>query len=94
MSDTSHVLSSEPSNFEFAASPTLPILAPTAIPHALRRQIETAVAAALTAGDTQERLRAVGVDMAADGSEALDSQIEQEAKIWRAVVAKAGIKVD
>jgi tripartite-type tricarboxylate transporter receptor subunit TctC len=70
------------------------LLAPKATPSALRQQIETAAVSALTDNETRERLQAAGVEVAADGSAALTARIDQETKMWRGVVAKAGIKVE
>ncbi len=78
----------------FDTSAWFALLAPKAIAPSVRQQIEAAVIAALTANDTTERLRAAGVDVAADGAAALGARIEQETKMWREVVAKAGIKVE
>jgi len=47
----------------------------------------------LTAPDTRDRLRAGGIDVTADGSIALQKRIADETQMWRAVISKAGIKI-
>jgi tripartite-type tricarboxylate transporter receptor subunit TctC len=78
----------------FNTSAWFALLAPKAISPALRQQIETAVVTALTAEDTKKRLQIAGVDVAADGAAELGTRIQQETKMWREVVEKAGIKVE
>jgi tripartite-type tricarboxylate transporter receptor subunit TctC len=58
----------------------------------VRRKIEADAIAALTANDTRQRLAAAGIAVAADGANALGERITHETEMWRAVVAKAGIK--
>ena len=78
----------------FDTSAWFALLAPKATPESVRAEIERAAVAALTAPDTRERLRAAGIDVAADGSAALIKQIGDETHMWRDVVTKAGIKVE
>lgn len=58
----------------------------------LQHEIEAAAVAALTMDETRKRLSALGIEMAADGSVALGDRIAGETEMWRAVVAKSGIK--
>lgn len=78
----------------FDTSAWFALLAPKTTPDAVRAEIERATVAVLTAPDTRERLRAAGVEVAADGSLALQKRIVDETKIWRDVITKAGIKVE
>jgi tripartite-type tricarboxylate transporter receptor subunit TctC len=78
----------------FDTSAWFALLAPKATPEAVRADIERAAVEALTAPDARERLRAVGVDVAADGSAALRKRIGDETQMWRGVISKAGIKVE
>ena len=78
----------------FDTSAWFALLAPKATPEAVRAEIERAAVAALTAADTRDRLRAAGIDVIADGSIALQKHIGDETQMWRAVISKAGIKVE
>jgi tripartite-type tricarboxylate transporter receptor subunit TctC len=78
----------------FDTSAWFALLAPKATPEPVRIEIESAAIAALTAVDTRERLRAAGVDIAADGSAALRGRIDAETQMWRDVIRKAGIKAE
>ena len=78
----------------FDTSAWFALLAPKTTPDAVRAQIESAAVAVLTAPDTRKRLRAAGVEVAADGSLALQKRIVDETEIWRDVISKAGIKVE
>jgi tripartite-type tricarboxylate transporter receptor subunit TctC len=70
------------------------LLAPKATPAATRQIIETSTIAVLTSPDVRDRLRTAGVEVAADGAAALNARITAEARMWREVVAKAGIKIE
>ncbi|MBN8964441.1 MAG: tripartite tricarboxylate transporter substrate binding protein, partial [Rhizobiales bacterium] len=70
------------------------LLAPKATPAATRQTIETSTIAVLTSPDVRDRLRTAGVEVAADGAAALNARITAEARMWREVVAKAGIKIE
>ena len=78
----------------FDTSAWFALLAPKATPKAVRAEIERAAIAALSAPDTRERLRATGIDVAADGSTALQKRIDDETQMWRVVISKAAIKVE
>jgi tripartite-type tricarboxylate transporter receptor subunit TctC len=70
------------------------LLAPKETPAATRQIIETSTIAVLTSPDVRDRLRTAGVEVLADGAAALGARITAEEKMWREVVAKAGIKVE
>lgn len=78
----------------FDTSAWFALLAPKATPEPIRAELERATIAALTTPDTRERLRAVGVDVAADGAAALQKRIADETAMWRGVITRAGIKVE
>ncbi len=78
----------------FDASAWFALLAPKATPGTVRTEIERAVVAALTAQDTRERLRAAGIDVAADVSTALQTRIRDETQMWGSVMSRAGIKIE
>ncbi len=78
----------------FDTSAWFALLAPKTTPEAVRAEIERAAIAALTAPDTRERLRTAGIDVTADGAIALQKRIDDETQMWRAVISKAGIKVE
>ena len=78
----------------FDTSAWFALLTTKATPEAVRTEIEHAAVAVLTSPDTRERLRAAGVEVAADGSSALEKRIVDETKIWRDVISKGGIKVE
>jgi tripartite-type tricarboxylate transporter receptor subunit TctC len=78
----------------FDTSAWFALLAPKATPEAVRADIERAAVEALTAPDARERLRAVGVNVVADGSIALRKRIGDEMQMWRGVISKAGIKAE
>jgi tripartite-type tricarboxylate transporter receptor subunit TctC len=78
----------------FDTSAWFALLAPKATPNTVRDEIERAAVMALNAPDTRERLRAAGIDVAADGSAALQKRIGDETQMWRGVISKAGIKAE
>ncbi len=78
----------------FDTSAWFALLAPKAVSSSRQHEIEGAAVAALTADDTRKRLSAVGIEVAADGAAELAARIAREAEMWRAVVAKAGIKAE
>lgn len=78
----------------FDTSAWFALLTAKATPEAVRGEIERAVIAVLNAPDTRERLRAAGIDVAADGSAALQKRIADETRMWRDVINKAGIKAE
>lgn len=55
---------------------------------------EHAAVTVLTDPETQERLRAAGIAVVADGSSELTKHIASETAMWRDVIAKAGIKAE
>jgi tripartite-type tricarboxylate transporter receptor subunit TctC len=78
----------------FDTSAWFALLAPRAVDPSRLREIEAAAIAVLTADDTRTRLSAAGIEVTADGAEELTGRIAREGKMWRAVVAQAGIKVE
>ena len=90
--DTPTIAESGLSGFDTGA--WFALLAPKGTPPAIRADIERATIAALTSGDARERLRAAGIDVAAEGSAALEKRITDETEMWRGVIAKAGIKAE
>ncbi|MCK9908727.1 tripartite tricarboxylate transporter substrate binding protein [Microbacteriaceae bacterium K1510] len=79
---------------DFDTSAWFALLAPKATPEPVRAEIERAVIAVLTTPETRERLRASGVEVAADGAAELQRRITAETVMWREVITKAGIKVE
>lgn len=78
----------------FDTSAWFALLTPKATPEPIRAELEQAVIAALTAPETRERLRAAGIDVAADGATTLQKRITDETAMWREVITKAAIKVE
>jgi tripartite-type tricarboxylate transporter receptor subunit TctC len=78
----------------FNTSAWFALLVPKATPPAIIREIERATVSVLTAPETQERLRAAGVDVVADGSPELRQRITTETAMWREVIIKGGIKAN
>jgi tripartite-type tricarboxylate transporter receptor subunit TctC len=78
----------------FDTSAWFALLAPKTTPEPVRAEIERSATAALNAPDTRERLRAAGIEVAADGSAALQKRISDETQMWRGVISKAGIKAE
>jgi len=76
----------------FDTSAWFALLAPKATPDAVRDAIEQAAVEALAATDTRDRLRASGIEVAAEGSAALQKRIGDDTQMWRGVISKAGIK--
>jgi tripartite-type tricarboxylate transporter receptor subunit TctC len=78
----------------FESSAWFAVLTSKATPQDTRDTLEKAIVAVLTASDTRERLRAAGVEVAADGAAELEQRIETETKQWRDVVSRANIQVE
>jgi len=78
----------------FDTSAWFALLAPKTTPIAIRAEIESAAIAVLAETGTRERLRAAGINVAADGSGALAKQIGDETQMWRDVINKASIKAE
>jgi tripartite-type tricarboxylate transporter receptor subunit TctC len=78
----------------FDTSAWFALLAPKSTPALVIQDIESAAVAALKAPETQERLRAAGVGVAADGSIELLNRVKLETAMWREVIGKAGIKAE
>jgi tripartite-type tricarboxylate transporter receptor subunit TctC len=77
----------------FDTSAWFALLAPKQTPANIRSEIETAAIAALKDPDAKARLRATGIEIAADGAAELGRRIADETSTWREVIMKAGIKV-
>ncbi|AXK82672.1 tripartite tricarboxylate transporter substrate binding protein [Pseudolabrys taiwanensis] len=78
----------------FDTSAWFALLAPKVTPEPLRAEIERAAIAVLMAPDTRDRLRELGVEVAADGSAELQRRIIAESAMWRDVITKAGMKIE
>jgi len=79
---------------DFDTSAWFALLAPKQPPANIRSAIESAAVAALDDADAKTRLRAAGIEVAADGSAALDRRIKDERAGWREVITRAEIKVE
>lgn len=69
------------------------VLTGKAVPPAIRAELEKAVVESLKSPDVREKLKAAGVEVAADGMTELDQRIARETQMWREVVKKANIPV-
>lgn len=78
----------------FESSAWFAMLVSKATPQNIRSELEDAIVAVLKAPDTRERLRASGVEVAAEGAAELVQRIETETKMWRDVVSKANIQIE
>jgi tripartite-type tricarboxylate transporter receptor subunit TctC len=78
----------------FESSAWFAVLTSKATPQGIRDVLEKAIVAALTQPDAGERLRAAGVEVAADGAAELGRRIETETRLWREVVTRANIEVE
>ena len=76
----------------FDSSAWFAVMVAKQTPEAVRAQIEQAVVRVLHDRDSLDSLAAVGITVAADGSAELAKRIEQESRVWKDVIAKAGIK--
>ena len=77
----------------FDAPAWFAILSSKATPSSLRAELEKSGVEALKSPDTREKLKAAGVDIAADGADELARRIDNDTKTFREVVEKAGIEV-
>lgn len=77
----------------FDTSAWFALLVAKATPEPVRAEIESAAMAALATPDVRGRLSAAGVEVAADGSAALQKRIGDETQMWRDVISKARIKI-
>jgi tripartite-type tricarboxylate transporter receptor subunit TctC len=78
----------------FDTSAWFALLAPKNTPADVRSVIEKAVVDALNNPDAKRRLRAAGIEVAADGSAALARRIKDEFASWREVITRAQIKAE
>lgn len=77
----------------FDAPAWFAVLTGKAAPAAIRAELEKAVVESLKSPDVREKLKAAGVEIAADGAAELDQRITRETQMWREVVQKANIPV-
>ncbi len=77
----------------FDTSAWFAVLVPKATPASRQAEIERAVIAALKLPDARERLAAAGIEVAANGSEALATRISRETAMWKDVVDSAKIRI-
>lgn len=78
----------------FDTSAWFALLAPKQTPAGVRSEIEQAAITALNEADAKTRLRAAGIEVAADGAAALERRIKDERAGWREVITRAGIKAE
>jgi tripartite-type tricarboxylate transporter receptor subunit TctC len=77
----------------FDAPAWFAVLTSKAVPANVRAELEKAIIESLKSPDVQEKLKAAGVEVAADGAGELEKRIAGETEVWRDVVKKAGIEV-
>ena len=77
----------------FDAPAWFAVLTSKTVPAPIRAELEKAVVESLKSPDVRDKLKAAGVEIAADGSDSLVKRIERETEVWRDVVTKAGIEV-
>lgn len=77
----------------FDAPAWFAILSAKPVPAAVRAELEKAIVESLKSPDVRDKLKAAGVEVAADGADGLAKRIERETEVWRDVVSKAGIEV-
>lgn len=78
---------------DFDAPAWFAVLTSKAVPANVRAELEKSIIEALKSPDVQEKLKAAGVEAAAEGAAELEKRIARETEIWRDVVKKAGIEV-
>ncbi len=78
----------------FDTSAWFALLAPKQTPADVRNAIEKAAVEALNDVDAKARLRAAGIEVAADGSVELKRRIKDELAGWREVITRAQIKIE
>jgi tripartite-type tricarboxylate transporter receptor subunit TctC len=69
------------------------VLTSKAVPANIRAELEKSIIETLKSPDVREKLKAAGVEVAADGADELGKRIARETETWRDVVKKAGIEV-
>jgi tripartite-type tricarboxylate transporter receptor subunit TctC len=77
----------------FDAPAWFAVLTSKTVPANIRAELEKSIIEALKSPDVREKLKAAGVEVAADGADELDKRIARETETWRDVVKKAGIEV-
>jgi len=78
---------------DFDAPAWFAILSAKTVPAPVRAELEKAIVESLKSPDVRDKLKAAGVEVAADGADGLAKRIERETEVWRDVVKKAGIAV-
>lgn len=77
----------------FDAPAWFAVLTSNPVPASVRAELEKAIVESLKSPDVRDKLKAAGVEVAADGSDSLTKRIAHETEVWRDVVSKAGIEV-
>ncbi len=77
----------------FDAPAWFAVLTSKAVPDPVRAELEKSIIEALKSPDVREKLKAAGVEVAAEGANELQQRIARETEVWRDVVKKAGIEV-
>ncbi len=77
----------------FDTSAWFALLAPKATPEPVKSELERSAVSALKNPATVTRMRAAGIESAADGAAELERRIAAETAMWREVIDKAGIKL-
>jgi tripartite-type tricarboxylate transporter receptor subunit TctC len=77
----------------FDAPAWFAVLTSKPVPASVRAELEKAIVESLKSPDVRDKLKAAGVEVAADGSDSLTKRIAHETEVWRDVVTKAGIEV-
>jgi tripartite-type tricarboxylate transporter receptor subunit TctC len=77
----------------FDAPAWFAVLTAKTVPAPIRAELEKAIVDSLKSPDVRDKLKAAGVEVAADGSDSLTKRIARETEVWRDVVTKAGIEV-
>ncbi len=77
----------------FDAPAWFAVLTAKSVPAPVRAELEKAILESLKSPDVRDKLKAAGVEVAADGADDLAKRIERETEVWRDVVKKAGIEL-
>jgi tripartite-type tricarboxylate transporter receptor subunit TctC len=77
----------------FDAPAWFAVLTAKSVPANVRAELEKAIIESLKSPDVRDKLKAAGVEVAADGADDLEKRITAETEMWRDVVKKAGIAV-
>ncbi|HWV55691.1 tripartite tricarboxylate transporter substrate binding protein [Pseudorhodoplanes sp.] len=77
----------------FDAPAWFAVLTAKSVPANIRADLEKAVIESLKSPDVRDKLKAAGVEVAADGADDLGKRIARETEGWRDVVSKARIEI-